>query len=96
MAELLILEFTGVAADQYGAVNDILGVDPSTGLGDWPPGMSSHTAGFDDGTLVVVELWDSQAAQGEFMHSRLGPALGQIGIGEPARMSWLPVVGQKA
>ena len=96
MSELLVLEFSGVTADQYNAVNDILGVDSASGQGDWPPGLNTHVAGLDSGSLTVVETWDSRDAQAEFLHSRLGPALGQIGIGDPSRMAWYPVIGQKA
>jgi hypothetical protein len=94
MSEFLILEFDAVSADQYNAVNATLGIDPATGEGDWPAGMLSHTgATTGGGKLIVVEVWDSQASQGEFMSARLGPALGQAGLPDPTRVEWGSTVG---
>jgi hypothetical protein len=76
MPDALILEFTGATADQYKAVNAILGIDAATGEGDWPAGLLSHTgAAGAGGDLVVFEVWDSKESQEAFMASRLGPAL---------------------
>lgn len=94
MSEALFFEFTGVSADDYQAVNAILGLDPVTGSGDWPPGLLSHTgAAGAGGSLMVFELWDSQESQGAFMASRLGPALAQAQLPEPTRLEWLSVLG---
>lgn len=93
MAELLVLEFAGVSAEHYEAVNKILQIDSSTGQGDWPAGLRSHVAGSRDDRLVVVEVWESQDAQETFM-ARLGPALGQAGVPQPVRMDWLALAGQ--
>lgn len=93
MPEALILEFKGTTADQYNTVNTMLGIDPATGEGDWPTGQLSHTgATSDGGDLVVFEVWDSQESQGAFMSSRLGPALAQAGLPQPARVEWLSVL----
>lgn len=94
MSEALLYEFTGVSADDYKAVNAILGLDPATGSGDWPSGLLSHTgATSEDGGFIVFEVWDSQQSQEAFVASRLGPALGQAGVPEPTRAEWLSVVG---
>jgi hypothetical protein len=94
MPEALLLEFTGVSAEDYKAVNAILGLDPITGAGDWPAGLLSHTgASSTGGGMVVFELWDSQESQATFMASRVGPALGQAGVSEPTRVEWLTVLG---
>jgi hypothetical protein len=94
MSEAVVLEFKGVTADHYNAVNKLLGLDPSTGNGDWPDGLLSHTGAEGAGdTFLVFEVWDSQASQGAFMGSRLGPALGQAGVSEPTRLEWLSVIG---
>lgn len=93
MSDALILEFTGGTADQYNAVNTILGIDPETGEGDWPAGLLSHTGATNAaGDLMVFEVWDSQASQEAFMSSRLGPALGQAGVPQPTRMEWLSIL----
>jgi hypothetical protein len=93
MSEVLVLEFAGATAEQYLAVNKILGIDAATGAGDWPPPLLSHVGAFGDGGLVVVEVWESRDAQAEFM-GRLGPALGEAGVPEPTRMEWLTLLGQ--
>jgi hypothetical protein len=94
MAEAIILEFSGVSREQYDAVNTILGIDPETGEGDWPAGMISHVGCEGaDGSALVFELWESQAAQHDFMESRLGSALAQVGLPEPRRVEWFSVLG---
>jgi hypothetical protein len=93
MSDALFHEFTGVSADDYKAVNAILGLDPATGGGDWPAGLLSHTGAAGPGGFIVFEVWDSRESQGAWMASRLGPALGQAGGREPARVGWLSVVG---
>jgi hypothetical protein len=93
MAETIIIEIDTDPA-LYGKVNEILGLDPTTGKGDWPKGMQSHLGSGGDGSVVVVEVWDSRADQEEFLASRLGPALGQAGVGQPKRMEWLSLLGQ--
>jgi hypothetical protein len=93
MSEAIILEFKGAGVDEYNAVNKILGIDPTTGEGDWPPPLLSHTAAVTaDGDLVVYEIWESRAAQEQFM-ARLGPALGEVGVAPPVRMEWFDVKG---
>lgn len=89
MPQGLILEFDGdVGREQYEAVNSVLGVDAETGSGDWPASLLYHAAGAKSGGWVVFEIWESQAAQEQFMQ-KLGPAIAQAGIGAPARVQWL-------
>jgi hypothetical protein len=96
MSDALILEFTGGTADQYQAVNAILGIDSKTGEGDWPAGLLSHTgATSSTGDLMVFEIWDSQESQTAFMTSRLGPALESAGVPQPSRVEWLAVLGHR-
>ncbi len=48
MAEVLILEFsTEGALDLYKKVSGHMGLDPSTGSGDWANGLLSHVGGLD-------------------------------------------------
>jgi hypothetical protein len=93
MSEALILEFSGVSAAQYREVNATLGIDPDTGEGDWPDGLTSHTGAVGESGLVVFEVWESKEAQEAFMNSRLGPAIGQAGLPDPQRAEWLSVEG---
>jgi hypothetical protein len=96
MAELLVLEFDGVDETDYANVSAQLGVDPQTGAGEWPAGLITHLAGMKDGgSAYVIEVWESQEAQAEFMQSRLGPCHGgrrsyrhsDSDLGTPARPS---------
>ena len=98
MSEAIILEFRDASPDLYDAVNKILGLDPTSGSGDWPDGMVSHAgAEHPDGNgLTVFEIWESREAQDAFMTSRLGPALGQAGVPEPTRVEWMPLRGYHA
>ncbi len=91
MADALILEFDGVGREEYEAVNKVLGIDMSTGTGNWPEGLVMHSAGATrDGGWVVYEVWDSVEAQERFMNERLGPALQQGGITDPpSRADWV-------
>ena len=93
MSEALVLEFSGVSADQYKQVNEILGVDPISGAGDWPEGLTSHTGASHGDDFMVFEIWDSQDAAQNFMETRLGAALGKAGVPEPRRAEWLSLEG---
>jgi hypothetical protein len=93
MSDALVLEFSGVSAAQYREVNALLGIDPDTGEGDWPDGLTSHTGAASADGLLVFEVWESQDAQAAFMSARLGPALGRAGLPEPARVEWFAVEG---
>jgi hypothetical protein len=90
MAEIFILEFEGLSAEAYDRVNQTLGINPDSGEGDWPAGLHTHLAGpTDGGGWIMVEVWESQEDQDEFMRTRLGPALGKAGVtGAPKRAEW--------
>jgi hypothetical protein len=93
VAEALILEFDGFTKETYLAVNELLGIDPRDGSGDWPDGLTSHVATVKDGGLVVYEIWESRDQQEAFVRDRLGPALQQAGVqGPPARDEWMEIV----
>lgn len=97
MAQGLILEFDGVGHEQYEAVNGRLGIDPESGQGDWPAGLLFHAGGAKPGGWVVFEVWESQRAQEDFMHGRLGRALQEGGISDPpARVEWLELAAHHA
>jgi hypothetical protein len=92
MAELIVIEVDCDPA-VYPQVNKVLGLDPNTGSGDWPDGLISHVGGGSDGSVVVVEAWESRAQQEAWMASTLGPALGQVGVPQPKRMEWFEQLG---
>ena len=90
----LILEFEGVTTEQYFAVNEVLGIDPASGEGDWPDGMVAHSAGLNEnGHHVVIEVWDTPEHQARFMENRLSEALAKSGItGPPSGVTCIELV----
>ena len=94
MAAALILEFEGVTQKEYDAVNAALGIDPTTGEGNWPDGLISHSGGLNsEGHLVVMEVWDSPEHQARFMEGRLGEALGKGGVtSPPSSVTWIELI----
>lgn len=90
----VILEFEGVTQKEYDAVNAELGIDMSTGKGNWPHGLVTHAAGLaEDGRFVVIEVWDTPKHQARFMEERLGAALAKGGItGPPSNITWIELV----
>ena len=78
MAVMMIFESDEFTPERYARVNELMGVldDDSA-----PDGLINHVAGLtDDGALIVIDLWESEQALGEFFESRLGPALRQLEI----------------
>ena len=97
MAVGLILQFAGTGRAEYEAVNAKLGIDPATGAGNWPGGMLSHTAGLTgDGSLVVIEIWESHDAQGRFMAERLGRAIQESGVTAAPQITWFDVISNNS
>ncbi len=90
MPSFLLLKFPGLTVEDYHAINEKLGIDVSTGVGDWPDGLLSHAGGIgDDGEAVVAEVWDSREAQDRFMKGRLAPAMAAAGISlAPSSVDW--------
>ena len=85
MAYGLTLVFEGLAAKDYWAVNDRLGI-ARDGSGDWPAGLTSHTGAETADGFVVSEVWVDKDAHQKFMAERLGPALGAVGVKAPSQM----------
>ena len=48
MAEVLVLEFDAEPAD-YEKVNELLGIDPASGSGEWPDGLVDHVGAKGEG-----------------------------------------------
>lgn len=93
MAEVVTIRFEGVGQREYEAVNRELGIDASTGEGDWPDGLLMHAAGIaDDGSFVVTEVWSSRQAQASFAEGRLGAALGAAGVTAVPTVTWIPLL----
>ena len=95
MPDVLVLEFSSPGAvELYRKVSGILNVDPSTGTGDWPLLLLHHVAGESGDKLVVVEVWESKAAQEEFMQKDLAPAFQKANVPPPTRAEWFKHAGE--
>jgi hypothetical protein len=81
----IVLRFEGVGEKDYWAVNSELGIGRD-GSGEWPEGMKSHVGGPTPDGWVVMEIWESKGAQEAFMASRLGAALGSVGLPAPVQI----------
>ena len=92
MAELIVIEVDCDPA-LYPKVNEVLGLDPGSGSGDWPSGLRSHVGGGGDGSVEPVEVWETRADQEAWMATKLGPALAQVGVPAPKCMEWLDLLG---
>jgi quinol monooxygenase YgiN len=95
MTDILVMEFDAPQAQEiYHSVNRMLGMDDQAAAQmDWPDGMLSHVAAESGDRLLVVEEWESQAAQDAFMQSRLGPAFEKASVPPPTRVEWLNQLG---
>jgi hypothetical protein len=80
------MEWAGVTKDQYNQVMRILDLDKTP-----PAGGIIHVAGFTDGTLHVLDVWESQAAFERFQKDRLVGAVLKAGITSPPKVKYFPV-----
>jgi hypothetical protein len=95
MADVVVLEFAAPqAVEIYRSVNRLLGLDGSSDPGDWPAPLLSHVAGESGDKLIVVEVWESKAAQEQFMQSQLGPAFQKASVPQPTRVEWFTQAGE--
>jgi len=76
MAVVVSLNWQGVSPEQYNGVLEELDLDQNG-----PDGGLFHVAGFaDDGSLRVIDVWESAEAFGQFQQERLEPAVQKVGI----------------
>jgi hypothetical protein len=96
MADLLVLEFDGVDETDYAKVTPSSILTLKTGAGEWAAGLITHLAGVKEGgSAYVIEVWESQEAQAEFMQSRLGPAMLAGGVTATPKVTWARLIGHQ-
>ena len=79
MATVMSMRWEGVTPEQYAAIMDELGLDENPA-----DGAIFHVAGFEDGAIRVIDVWDSQAQFEQFMGERLQSAVQAAGVeGQP-------------
>src|SRR5437660_503700 len=69
MAEVILIEVDCDPA-LYPKLNEVLGLDASTGAGDCPKGLLTHIGSGADGKAVVVEVWQCGGDQWARMATR--------------------------
>jgi hypothetical protein len=73
MAFVFIQEPEGITQELYDKVNEKLGVRDNP-----PAGLIVHTAGNDNGTWKIVDVWESREARDRFGEERLMPAVAEV------------------
>jgi hypothetical protein len=76
MAICRIYEVEGATLDQYDQVDEAIG-------GVTPEGAKLHVAGLADGTLRVIEVWESREHVDRFMQEQLGAQMQGAQLPEP-------------
>lgn len=86
METVMLMEWKGVTPEQYDRILTNLGMDAKP-----PVGGILHIAGFTNGTLRVLDIWESQKTFEEFRKDRLTLAAQRAGvIGQP-KVEFYPV-----
>jgi hypothetical protein len=86
MSAVMILEWPGFTREQYDRVMSNLDFDTKP-----PTGGILHVAGFANGNLRVIDVWDSQQAFERFQQERLKPAVQQAGISGQPKVELFPL-----
>ena len=86
MPTVMLMEWPGMTQDQYNRVMSNLGLDANP-----PAGAIFHVSGFSEGTLRVLDIWDSQQAFERFQQDRLNAAVQQAGISGQPKVQFFPV-----
>jgi hypothetical protein len=85
MSTVMSMEWSGVTQDQYNQVMRNLDLDKNP-----PAGGIFHVAGFNSGSLRVLDIWDSQQAFEKFQKDRLTAAVQKAGITTQPKVTFYP------
>jgi hypothetical protein len=85
---LMIIEIDDLGTDDYDRM--VAGMDAHAGDAGGHPSVSHTAARTDDGGILVVDVWESPEAFGEFAESQIGPAGSAVGLG-PIEPRIIPV-----
>ena len=79
MPVVMNMRWAGVTPQQYDAARQTVHWE-----GDVPDGAMYHVAAFDEGGILVTDVWESAEHFQRFVESRLMPGVQAVGItGEP-------------
>jgi len=87
MPIMLVIDVPGGTTAQYDRANELMGIHDDSNV---PEGLIHHVATVDDDGIVVVDIWESQAALDRFFETQLGAALQEAGV-PPATTRVFPV-----
>jgi hypothetical protein len=85
MATVMFMEWPGLTQEQYNQVMRNLDLDKKP-----PTGGIFHVAGFNGGTLRVLDIWESQQAFEKFQKDRLDAAVQKAGITGQPKVQFYP------
>jgi hypothetical protein len=86
MPTVMSMEWPNVTPDQYNQVMRALELDKTP-----PNGEIFHVVGFSNGTMRVLDIWESQQAFEKFQKERLPAALQKAGITGQPKVQFFPV-----
>jgi hypothetical protein len=75
MSTVIIQKWDGLTPEQYDQLREHVRWDR-----DIPTGMTYHVASFDEDTLHMTDVWDSEEQFVAFVQTRIIPGLQQLGI----------------
>ena len=85
MALVVHVLLRGVSKEQYNAVRDEV-----QWLETAPEGGLAHLAWWEGDDNHNIDAWESEAAFGAFAETRLGPAMGKLGIDVQPEVTFHP------
>jgi hypothetical protein len=74
---IVLIESEGFGTDDYDAVTGQM--DAHAGDGSDHPAVAHIAALRDDGTMVFVDIWESEEAANQFVEQQVGPAAANAG-----------------
>lgn len=83
MAYAVVQELPGIAPDVYKRVMAGIGIGDEA-----PPGMIVHASGLVDGTLRMIEIWQSRGDRDRFLRERVEPA--RAAVARPGERAGVP------
>lgn len=75
MSTVIIQKWDGLTPEQYDQLREHVQWDR-----DIPAGMTYHVASYDEDTLHMTDVWDSEEQFVAFVQTRIIPGLQQLGI----------------
>ena len=86
MPTVMSMEWPGITPEQYNQIMRALDLDKNP-----PSGSLFHLVGFINGTMRVLDIWESQQVFERFQKERLPAALQKAGINSQPKIQFYPV-----